>query len=375
MLSATWAERRPEIIDGEGVVSGAWPMTARGSRRVANHRTFGDMGCRLWMWWADRYPVLTPLEVPCCDIAPVRTRGGRWILRYAQSALPGLVGLVLLTSACASRPSDEPHAPTLSAIRPKLDSIDMRIGVQFGLLVARVDTLRALATAAAANDVAEPAPAVAEAVVESDATRSEAVPAGVIRGLVIDGDTGLPIARAITELRGRQIGSLADSAGRFNIPNVPDGRYELMASSLGYQEAVVSIDVRSPQGVAARFVLRPRDWVDCEYVSVRGVRVTVRDVLTGRAPETATALRVTNGRDRWWALANAEAAAAALGLYTQVGGGPLQVEVAAEGYAPWYSSVTAPRPSGGCRVPDTGYQFDVWLLPTEDHSWRREEPR
>ena len=152
---------------------------------------------------------------------------------YVQAALPGLVGSVLLASACASGPSDEPHAPTLSAIRPKLDSIDMHIGVQFGLLVARVDTLRALATAAAANGVTEPAPALAEAVVESDAIPSEAVPAGVIRGLVIDGDTGLPIAGAITQLRDRQIGSLADSAGRFNIVSVPDGRYELVASSLG----------------------------------------------------------------------------------------------------------------------------------------------
>lgn len=292
--------------------------------------------------------------------------------------VPSLIepyGIMLLAyaSACAPapEPSREPHLPTIEALRPKLDSIEGRIGFQSVSLAARIDSLERR------NVRGEPQTSVRESdtdstrTTESEAVGTPAVQEGVIVGIVMDVETGQPLEAAQVAIRDVMIGDLSDQSGRFEIPGVPLGEYELRAAMVGYAPVGLRIRVDRAQGVVARFLLRPHAWVDCEFISVRRVRATVRDVVTGLAPATATALRVSNGRERWWALGNADGEGDSLDLVVQVGTGPLSVEVAAEGYALWRGTAVMPQ-SEGC-VPGGSATLDVWLLPTEDHSWRREE--
>lgn len=296
-------------------------------------------------------------------------------MRSTMGVSVGVAALLVVVTACASSPSprgemaEAPHGPTLAAIRPKLDSIETRIGMQASVLTARLDTLRALL------NTRTPAPASDDSlsVTESQALRSDAAPEGVITGVVLDGVTGLPLEAAMVYLEGSDIGAIVDATGHFEIARIPLGEYEVVAQRIGYRPVRLRADMRQSEGVVARYLLQPHTLVDCEVISVRGVRVRVRDVLTGKAPPTATALRVSNDSDRWWALATAEEDADVLTLWVQVGAGPLDIEVAAEGYAPWYGRSVPSGPSR-CGGPGGGV-FDVWLLPTEDHTWRREEGR
>lgn len=278
-----------------------------------------------------------------------------------------------LTSGCASPsdPAEGPHAATIAALRPKLDSIEGRITFQAAALAARIDSLHATGRAPATEMARSPTGDDTVGITASESVRSRAVPGGVIRGIVLDHETGEPIEAAQVHLRNTQIGALSDTSGHFEIQRVPPGQHQLMAERVGYTPVTVGVSVQPPQGVVARFQLRPHEWVECEAIVVRGVWVRVRDVLTGLAPATATAMRVSNERDRWWALGHAEPEDESLTLSVQVGTGPLKVEVAAEGYAPWADRAVPPQ-SLRCGAAGSA-SFDVWLLPVEDHSWRKGE--
>lgn len=285
--------------------------------------------------------------------------------------------LTLVAAACASPgtpasppPSEAPHASTVRAIRPKLDSIETRIGFVSAQLSARIDTLRALLNAVPGRSL----PPDTATLTASAAIRSEAVDGSTIAGIVADAETGRPIPGAVVSVEGTGLGALSDTSGHFQIWRVPPGTYQLEVTRIGYESVTIEAPGGSHGGVVVRFVLYPHVQVSCGGVFVtRIVAVTVRDALTGRAPSTATALRVSNGRNRWWALGHAEPGAGELRLGVQPGGGPLEVEVAAEGYATWYASVVkspsdSPDPCGR----DMSRRFNVWLLPTEDQSWRNE---
>ena len=282
-----------------------------------------------------------------------------------------LCGITLMVSgvSCAPAPvpTPEPHLPTVAAVRPKLDSIDGRIEFVAERLNARLDSLEHSRPSASATPVHDSEAVPLQS--GSEAIGSGGVPEGTIVGVVMDLETGEALEAAQVALRPANLGDISDASGRFEIPRAPLGEFELRAEMVGYTPVSLPIRMDRAEGVVARFLLRPHVWVDCEFVWARHVRVTVRDVVTGLAPATATALRVSNGEERWWALGQAEEAGDALDLVVQVGPGPLDVEVAAEGYEAWYGTAVMPQ-SEGCTVGGSS-EFDVWLLPTEDHTWRR----
>ncbi|MFL5639577.1 MAG: SusC/RagA family TonB-linked outer membrane protein [Gemmatimonadaceae bacterium] len=66
---------------------------------------------------------------------------------------------------------------------------------------------------------------------------------GTLVGRVIDARTGTPVTTAQVTVTGTSLGAPVDAEGRFRIANVPPGRHEVRARSIGYQPAAASVTV------------------------------------------------------------------------------------------------------------------------------------
>lgn len=200
---------------------------------------------------------------------------------------------------------------------------------------------------------------------DAEALQSSAVPQGEIRGIVIDAETGDPIEGAQVYLENTQRGALTDSSGHFHIRDVPYGPHVLVAERLAYASARVSVQIPPRgRGIAARFALHPQpiagtiDYVCGCRPPCGTVQVVVRDVLTSRAPPSPVALRVTRDSILDWDLGHVQDAGA-LRLAAGSGEGTFAVEVAADGYAPWYREDV--RVEGEKCPPSV--TLSVWLIP------------
>jgi hypothetical protein len=202
---------------------------------------------------------------------------------------------------------------------------------------------------------------VATPLVESEALASHAVSEGSIRGVVVDGDSGVPINHGLVFLS-PSFGTQTDSLGRFQLRNVPAGSYTLTAQRIGYSSTSLEVEMPQSSGVAARFVLRPESLSNCGLIiSWPGVTAVVRDGVSGGAPTGLTSLRLAKEA---WESTSAETAEPdweALPLRVRVpSDGVFELEVSADGYAPWHGRVALSSDScgtiGQAVVP-------VWLLP------------
>ncbi|MBN2781601.1 MAG: TonB-dependent receptor, partial [Candidatus Marinimicrobia bacterium] len=75
----------------------------------------------------------------------------------------------------------------------------------------------------------------------------QAATTGKVNGIVTDGGTGDPLIGVNVMIAGTSLGAATDLEGYFTILNVPPGKYELLASSIGYktfrlQDLRVSVD-------------------------------------------------------------------------------------------------------------------------------------
>jgi hypothetical protein len=200
-----------------------------------------------------------------------------------------------------------------------------------------------------------------------EAVRSYVVPEGEIRGIVLDARTQLPMRDADLRLLQADRRTSSDANGRFLFRNVPRGSYTLMAYKPGYEIGQASVDMVPVVGWAARFSLRvePDSSRRACGLLVCGTKcasisIVARDVLTGRAPISPVALRVTDDDTTYWALGKAEAPDTSLTLFAGKGAGPFRVEVAAEGYSPWkIDNVNVEV--GRCQIP-AQKALHVWLL-------------
>jgi hypothetical protein len=77
-----------------------------------------------------------------------------------------------------------------------------------------------------------------------------------VSGAVLDADTGQPLPSANVFLANTMKGGVTDSTGRFVIPNVPAGRFDLVVSRLGYEVAKREIQVAGELEVTPAFKLR-----------------------------------------------------------------------------------------------------------------------
>ena len=55
-----------------------------------------------------------------------------------------------------------------------------------------------------------------------------------ISGLVVDGETGEPLARAVVTIGGLDIGAETDTLGRYTLTSVLPGLHRVQAFSIGY---------------------------------------------------------------------------------------------------------------------------------------------
>lgn len=79
---------------------------------------------------------------------------------------------------------------------------------------------------------------------------------GDISGVVLEQQTGLPLAGASVVVVGTRLGAASGPAGRFTISNVPAGTYAVEASMVGYEtQRVEAVTIGSSASAALRFAL------------------------------------------------------------------------------------------------------------------------
>ena len=96
---------------------------------------------------------------------------------------------------------------------------------------------------------------------------SQVGPRASISGLVIDASTKKPLPYAIVFLAGTTLGTPADSAGRFEIKNVPLGSHELVVSMIGYKRQSFPLQIFEPSKKTLNVQLQPSE-VQTEAVEV-----------------------------------------------------------------------------------------------------------
>ncbi len=85
---------------------------------------------------------------------------------------------------------------------------------------------------------------------------AQAQPQFQVSGVVLDADTGQPLPNANVFLANTMKGGVTDSNGRFVIPDVPAGTFDLVVSRLGYEVARREIQVAGDLEVTPAFKLR-----------------------------------------------------------------------------------------------------------------------
>jgi TonB-linked SusC/RagA family outer membrane protein len=93
--------------------------------------------------------------------------------------------------------------------------------------------------------------------------------AGTIRGRVIDGQTGQPLATAQVVVVGTSFGALSDASGNYTISNVPAGLYTVQVTRLGHAQTQRE-NVRVEDGVTVTVDFEMRT----SALSLEGVVVT-----------------------------------------------------------------------------------------------------
>jgi len=115
--------------------------------------------------------------------------------------------------------------------------------------------------------------------VESRTPRPVVPAVGTITGTVMDGMTLRPIPAVQVFIESLERGVLTDPQGRFTLANIPDGRYVLSASLIGYVPATTEVVVGTGETTAVEFRLTQRALALNEIVATGVVAETPRTQL------------------------------------------------------------------------------------------------
>ncbi len=97
------------------------------------------------------------------------------------------------------------------------------------------------------------------------------MPTSSIEGVVTDGTTGHPLRDAVVTLDGTDnLGDLTNQAGRFLLPDLPDGVYAVKVVILGYATQERQITVAAGQALVADFELEISA-INLDHIVVTGV--------------------------------------------------------------------------------------------------------
>ena len=80
---------------------------------------------------------------------------------------------------------------------------------------------------------------------------------GIIRGNLVDAETGDPIIYGNVRIEGTTLGNTTDFDGFFSINNVPAGNYKVIATYIGYDSTAIDIKVIEGGIVYKKFILNP----------------------------------------------------------------------------------------------------------------------
>lgn len=78
-----------------------------------------------------------------------------------------------------------------------------------------------------------------------------------LTGVVADSVSGYPLPGATVFIAGSMMGTVADSAGKFTLPNVPEGAHRLYVSMLGYEPVRKELLIRRADEHTFSFRLKP----------------------------------------------------------------------------------------------------------------------
>ena len=104
--------------------------------------------------------------------------------------------------------------------------------------------------------------------------QAELTDANVV-GHVIDKSTGEHMAYVTIRLVGTTYGTMTDATGHYFLKNIPDGKYDIEATYVGYLPQKFSVDVKNNKTSEVNFVLR-EDVMQLEQVVVTGNKGEVK---------------------------------------------------------------------------------------------------
>ena len=97
------------------------------------------------------------------------------------------------------------------------------------------------------------------------------MPSGSIEGIVVDIKTKTPLYNVNVFIKGKNIGDATDSQGRYHIIGVPAGKYEIVASMIGYKKESKVIEVYPNQTIRVDFELKESP-ISMDEVVVTGTK-------------------------------------------------------------------------------------------------------
>ena len=211
---------------------------------------------------------------------------------------------------------------------------------------------------------------------------SASVPRGELAGVVLDAETGAPLALVQVWQPNGTLAVMSDSSGRFRIP-VPNVNGTLRLMRIGYTPSSVTVP-RTDSGLAAVIALRANPVILC-HVSIGGpavyevdgkgrrrlmtsverhpgVVVIAHDVMTARAPVggISVVVRDSSFTDSVAVRADTSDRIVASGAFERPG--RYEVVVRSPGYHDWTGTSVA-RTVSECGGELRAAVFHAWLIP------------
>ena len=216
-----------------------------------------------------------------------------------------------------------------------------------------------------------------------DPVASASVPRGELAGVVVDAETGTPLALVQVWRPSRALPVMSDSAGRFRIlvPNVGE---TVRLRRIGYAAYQVTVP-RADSGLIAVIALRAYPIITCRVtvgpavyeVDSRGTRrlitsverhpdpgvvVIARDALTARAPLGGISVSIRDDTFADSAAASADTSDRVVASAAFERPGRYEVVVRSAGYRDW-TGVSLARNAAECGGELRPAVFHAWLVP------------
>jgi hypothetical protein len=94
---------------------------------------------------------------------------------------------------------------------------------------------------------------------------------GGVKGFVYDKSSGEPVPFATINIDSSDLGANTDDKGFFNIPSLAPGTYKIIASYLGFENQVITVEIKKGQANNIKFYMVAKS-VDLKDVEINGER-------------------------------------------------------------------------------------------------------